>query len=510
LRALLTTLLLLILSAYYTFIATAGTFGTELFRTEFYDLAAEGFRQGHLYIPVEPHPTLLTAPDPADQSLRRIWFWDAVLYGGKYYIYWGPVPALCLLGFKLITSWAGTIADQWPALFFMLGRLYGGAALILRYERSLSERPPYWAVFLAIMVFGLASPTPFVLARLHVYEASIAAGQCFLFWGWWAALCGLADRRRQLLAFALAGLCWALALGSRATLIVVAPLLVLITAAIAWKRSGYDRARGLRALLALGIPVGLGLFACAAYNYVRFGSPTEFGVNYQLTGRQFVGHNAYILPNIASYLFAELEWSCRFPFVKLPMHRVLWSFIRWPADYDVGAYAFGERVGGLLVTTSWCWLLGVCFWPLARGVTRIVRRGPRAVHVGLSDLSVWLVLCAFAGTLSLAPALRAFMACMRYLEDPAGGLLIAAMVAGFWLLRRSRRSEHKLVAPLARVLFVGLAAHTVIVGVCLGFSGHIDNFRLSNPKLHAQLVEELSFCPTPAAPASAPANAHPR
>jgi hypothetical protein len=427
---------------------------------------------------------------------RPLWFWDAVLFDRRYYIYWGPVPALFLLGFKVITRHVGVIADQWPMLAFMLGRLYAGAALILSLAKTMRERPPYWAVALAIVVFGVASPTPFVIARPHVYEASIAAGQCFLFWGLVAAFWGLIQRRAQTLLFVAAGALWALGMGSRATLIAVVPLLVLITGIFAWRRAGSAIGPGFRALLALGVPVALGLVACAAYNYVRFGSVGEFGVNYQLTGRQFKGQNNYILPNLASYLFAELEWSCRFPFAKLPMIRNLWSWITWPVDYDVGAYDFGERVGGFLVTTSWCWMLGLGIWPLGQRLWRMVRREPQPSNLRFSDLALWLILCSFAAVVSIAPALRGFMGCMRYLEDAIGGLLIVSTMAGFWMLARSRASG-PVWSALARVVYVALAVHSVFVGICLGFSGHIDNFRRSNPDLYGRLVDKYSVCPAP-------------
>jgi hypothetical protein len=250
----------------------------------------------------------------------------------------------------------------------------------------------------------------------------------------------------------------------------------------------------LRALVSLGLPVGLGLFACAAYNYARFGSPTEFGVNYQLTGRQFKGENIFILPNIVSYLFAELEWSCRFPFARLPMQRVLSSWIEWPAAYDVGAYEAGERVGGLLVTTSWTWLIGVWIWPAFKAIGRFVRRGPQAVNLGLGDVALWLVACCLCSIVSIAPALRGFMASMRYLEDAAGGILIIASIACFWLLRRATSASSRV---LVRLLVPALVLHCVVVALCLGFSGHYDNFRQMNPELHQKLVERYSVCPAP-------------
>ncbi|HEY2733578.1 MAG TPA: hypothetical protein VGI70_06315, partial [Polyangiales bacterium] len=220
----LTLLLLSLLSAYYAFVVTAGKFAVLGWNTHYYDLAAEGFRLGHLYLPILPSPFLLASANPYNPINRALWLWDTLLFDRHYYIYWGPVPALCLLLVKSLSGYRAVVADQWLVLAFMLGRLYAGAALILSVS-SASPRPPRWVLLLSIAIFALASPTPFVLARPLVYEASVASGQCFLFCGLLAGYWGLNRPRRQTLLFAIAGLCFGLSLGSRVTMLLVTPLM---------------------------------------------------------------------------------------------------------------------------------------------------------------------------------------------------------------------------------------------------------------------------------------------
>jgi hypothetical protein len=490
----LTLTLLAILSVYYAFVATLGTFSTLSWNTDYYDQAAEGFRHGHLYLQTLPKPELLAKPNPFDYANVRLWLWDAVLFNDHYYIYWGPVPALCVLVFKWVTSYQGIVLDQWLTLFFMLGRLYGGAALILSVANFAGPRPPAWATALGIVVFAVASPTPFVMARPVIYEACVGAGQCFLFWGLTAAFWGLLLRAWQTPLFVLAGILWGMSLGSRVTFSLVAPLLVVISAVIVSRRDGYALRPLLRAGFTLGVPVVLSLAGYAVYNYLRFGSVTEFGVTYQLTGRAFASESAFVLPNLVSYAFAELAWSCRFPFASLPMHRHLSELITWPADYDVGNYELGERVAGVFVSATWCWLLALWVWRLIRGLWLRARRPAGSLHERLSHAALWTLLCSLATVCSLLPALRMWTGSMRYLEDAIGGLLIAAMLAGLWLLRRTDRSSNSVVAVLGRATYVVLAIHTIVVGLCLGFSGHTDNFRHSSPVIYQKLVDALSIC----------------
>src|SRR4051812_12217255 len=60
--------ILFALTAYYFFQSSAGTFRTLSWQTNYYDLLAEGFRHGHLYIPVEPSAELLAKTNPFDFS----------------------------------------------------------------------------------------------------------------------------------------------------------------------------------------------------------------------------------------------------------------------------------------------------------------------------------------------------------------------------------------------------------------------------------------------------------
>ena len=489
-----------VLTVYYAFVTTAGTFESLSWHTDYYDLLAQGLREGHLYLPVQPSPRLLSKADPYDFKHWRHWLWDASLYDGHYYLYWGPVPSFVLLAFKTLTRWKDTIYDQWLVLVFMLGRLYAGAALIVSYARAQHPKIPGWALQLAVLVFGLSIPTPYFMARPLVYEASIASGQCFLFLGLYAAYRGLRQPRRQLRRFLLAGSCFALAFGSRGSLLVVAPLLVLALALLAARPAGYPWRRVLGSLFALGTPVVLGVLACLVYNKLRFDSFTEFGLKYQLTSRPFGTDDRFFVPNLYSYLTSEVNWSCEFPFARLPHERTLSPLIDWPQDYDTGDWDKGERTAGLWWAMKLSLLWGV--W-LMRGVVNAVRRwsgsrpGELQAACALSQHERFLLYVSGVVLCALLPASRMWMANMRFLQDAAGGLLLGANGAAFWLVRPAAvrvRPLSRLGRNAGALLYAGLALHTIFVGLCLGFTGHMDNFEEQNPKLFRALKDELSVC----------------
>ncbi len=86
---------------------------------------------------------------------------------------------------------------------------------------------------------------------------------------------------------------------------------------------------------------------------------------------------------------------------------------------------------------------------------------------------------------------------MRYLEDPIGGASIAAIVAGFWLLRWTASLPGRTWRRLAQVGFAGLGVYTAIVGVLLAFRPYSDMFEQTNPALYAKLKQGLSLCSRP-------------
>ena len=61
---------------------------------------------------IEPRRRCSPRPNPFDPAWRPLWYWDASLYGGHYYLYWGPVPALLLAGWKTLFRVHARVGDQ--------------------------------------------------------------------------------------------------------------------------------------------------------------------------------------------------------------------------------------------------------------------------------------------------------------------------------------------------------------------------------------------------------------
>jgi hypothetical protein len=488
--------LVVALCVYYVVQISAGTLTHWPRYTTYFDSLANGFLEGHLYTSVVPDPFLLAQQNPYDPGLRAYWYWDASLYDGHYHLYWGPVPAVCAALIKLLCGKSFVVGDELLTLGFVTLRLFAGSALLWVLACARRLRPSRAALGAAVLLFGLASPTPFLLARGAVYEAAIAAGQFFLTAGW--SCCAVAllygGRRyggREVRWYTAAGSCFALALGCRVSLLFVVAFSVLVLGVFECCSRAQPRLEWrmiCRTLLAPCAPLLLGGVALALYNVLRFDDPFEFGVHFQTTAMPYSTSTRYWLTNIYSYLLRAPHIDCRFPWLHAPVapHSALPLALR-----RVG-YLVYEPLAGLLQTTpvSVFLLHPPLFW-----IRRRLGRGSASSAIFGAELGALLAM--FLGTaLALLPALGLWMATMRYLEDVIGGVILASMLC-VWVALRHVAGAARGLQRLAAIAFQASALLTLLMGVLLGFEGYLNHYRAHNPS-YARFAAALS-CPTPAA-----------
>src|SRR5712692_5662699 len=126
-------LFLAIVFAFYLWTASSSgnnpfTFGKKL--SDHYNLLSDAFLAGRLSLLVEPSKELLDLPDPYDPSLNaKFRLHDASLYKGKYYLYFGPVPALTFfIPFRLILH--RDLPENFAVALFCFGGLVWSILLL--------------------------------------------------------------------------------------------------------------------------------------------------------------------------------------------------------------------------------------------------------------------------------------------------------------------------------------------------------------------------------------------
>ncbi len=488
-------LLLAVIELSYVFIITAGTFSNWPTWNANYDLQAEGFRAGHLYLVMQPSPELIAKPNPYDWSNVSLWFWDASYYKGHYYLYWGPFPAVVLAVVKSVFRIKSEVGDQYLLFAFYTIYLVAGGLLIVRAAQRSFTKLPRSLVLLSVGVLAYANPTPYMIATPGIYEAAIAGDQAFLLLGMWLAFEALTRteaRPSPRLLLALAGTAWAIAIACRVSAGPPAALLCLLTALCMPRGDSRPWHRRVIDLAYTAVPVGVGSFALLAYNKARFDAWFEFGLGYQLNTMPLAMSRTYLPLNLYSYLLRPLGVSCQFPFVFALRDigtRGFWRGVKLPPEYMTH-----EPLAGMLMATPWSWLVIAA---LGLGVFAMVRAQRVGAPIFAAEPArrarVWLAVSAVVlATTPILPVIAGIGATMRYLADISTGFILAA-TWGAWSL-----VEHLGDRPWPRRAALGtlaaVAGVTIALGMLLGFQGYDDTFKHHNPGMYQALTRRLSTC----------------
>lgn len=210
--------LVLLMTAYAAWFTSNGKFiNFPRVDNPYIDLG-DAFLHGQAALLEQPDPRLLALKNPYAYEQRKNipTYWDASLYKGKYFIYWGPVPALFYTAVQAITR------TQPPGqLGIILAYLGSGSvltALLFQLRRMFYPKTPALSLVLFLPATLINIPYLYLLGRSQVYETSIIFGQFFLFFGLLGWLIYLQSRKISWLA--LASLCWGLSIGSRYNLVI--------------------------------------------------------------------------------------------------------------------------------------------------------------------------------------------------------------------------------------------------------------------------------------------------
>jgi hypothetical protein len=273
---------------------------------------------GRTYLDYGNPEKLLAAERPYDNQWRGANGYDEVFdwawYKGKYYCYFGVVPAaLLFVPYKMIT---GNYLPDYTGVL-----LFGAFAVILlallwrhcakKYMRDIR----YALYLLSLPTLFFASCVTLALRFPHVYSVVQCAGFMFAVAGVLLLLKSVDFERINYPKLFFACLCLALVFGCRPNM----GLASLLVPVVLWKKRSWKLC-----VFAL-LPYMLVAIPLCAYNYVRFGSIFDFGATYSLT---YFDMTAYAQQNIlgkvfrifvcsAYYLFCPNRFYLTFPFVNL-------------------------------------------------------------------------------------------------------------------------------------------------------------------------------------------------
>lgn len=473
----------------YVWIITFGKIEVWPSGRDYYWKLSQAFRQGQTHLLVEPNPELLKLENPYDHHQRKglEYLWDTTLYDGKYYLYWGPVPAVLGVIVSFITS--KPVTDAGLVFSFVLGTALFSVLLLRDIYRE--YKPPAWVFWGGVLASVVNIPLIWLLTRPTFYEVSIAGGQFFLMAGFFALFRAIHFRVAHKGYLAFSALAFGLAGGTRINLL---PSVVFL-ASVLFLYIYFDNHRNIGtsipAFTAVFFP--LALIACSLfwYNYARFGSIFELGHRYQLTGPSLTADYgdtssaSYVVPNIFSYVLRLPALSREFPFLTIPwIKQNMWpSFIHLPEHYY-----YTEPVAGILFIVP---LIGLttllllrALWLFINGDISLARR---LIVNGSSSLS-WFSFSMLGYFMIQMFILLIFInSAVRYLFDIIPVLIVLSVIFAGSYLHMFAQGPYQ--ARLVAILWILASVLTGLAGFLAGFTGERNNFLNHNPQLYYKLLE---------------------
>lgn len=413
----------------------------------------DAFMKGQLHLDVPVSDELLSLENPYDY-LSRIDadpLWDRAFYEGKYYSYFGLTPIfLVYFPYYFIT---GSLPSDSVVLsiFLFITAIFIPLCVLKWVDLHEKRRLPLSVVYFgaitafigSMMLLIARSVTPFY------YIATLSASaflSVFLYLLMKATEC--TRLRSRVILYALAGISYAAILHSRLNIALLAAFIVIpylifrvlkrreptitpcssidapsegesptqATAVLLRIRTFFASPKELFvSLLALGLPVLLGLVALLLLNYLRFGSLFEFGTSYQFTVSD-VRYNELslrdIFPAFYHYFLQNLEFSAFFPFFSI--HRSALS--------DYGHYVYIDANFGLFSLPLFCSLLLSPAVLFLKNRTRYEKSLLLSLSIGLLtvallDFSLGGVIFRYVADLTVPAALASVFLCFALYSE---------------------------------------------------------------------------------------------
>ncbi len=442
-----------------------------------YDELAVAILNGKTYIDNDDVPdSLKELSNPYDTTLRTLksqqtgdkYRWDVAYFNGHYYVYFGIVPLLLMyLPFRLIFNapFPTVLGIIIFAILFSVG-VYKLLTLIAEKKfRNITVGNLLLLLVTSIISCGLI----FLVKRPDFYGIPIITGMTFSVWGLYNWICGLHNEKHRSLRFFAGSICMALVAGCRPQLLLLTFLAIPLFFRKYIINKEIKTKKGIRELILLLSPYIVVASGLMYYNFIRFGSPFDFGSNYQLTtndvtkrgmnmGRTGLG--------FFTYLFQPPVFTAKFPFLQK---------VTIETNY-VGKTIVENCFGGLITSTPILWFIG--FIGKAKNTLKEKKL-----------LSYTILLLIFGFTIVFFDT-QAGGLLQRYISD-FGFIFFGAIILIIFALLENAKTENE--KSLINTLVFFASVLSIFYSFALAFSVSDVTIDARNPELFALLSEAVQF-----------------
>lgn len=395
----------------------------------------DALEEGQIELLTQPSDKILAMENPYDWSARLegdvgYYLWDHVLYNGKYYSYYGSGPV-----FLLFLPYHQLTGHYFPSgiaglLFNALGLIFIGMTFYLLMKKLFKDLPLSMYTAALVMIFA-ACGVWYCTVWVNFYEIAQSSGFAFVAMGAYFLVSSnvIGEGKIRPSRALLSSLFLAFAVTCRPTTAVwcVAAVAFIVAGVFKLRREEHpDKKRYIVYLVCALAPFAVIGGAQAVYNYVRFGSFTDFGIAYSLTINDFTHtefHTQLAAIGFFDYLFAAPSFSGTFPYIQTTL-----------STLGVNGYYFVATDNGVGLFFR---ALPMFFLFAAPFMLRRIDKERRL------RVAVLFSVVAFAAPCIVIASIWESGYGARYMMDFAWQMLTCALIVMFFLYRELRSDEAK-------------------------------------------------------------------
>ena len=455
-------------NSFFNFSTTEGMYNKDF---------VDSLREGKVYLNFEPSKEFLELEDPYDVQERGKlerevdYKWDTAYYNGKFYVYFGILPALLIfLPYNLITGKylkLSVVTYGFSILIFILLK-----EILLKLLSRYFEKIKFKTVVYYLIILLSGTLILYANGMSRFYEVVIISGLYFVLQGIYFILKSLEEDKNKHLNIFIGCLCMALSVACRptdlfASLLILPYLIKLFVCYI--KQIKNNKLNLTKLIFAVAVPYITVGSALMWYNYIRFGNVFDFGSKYQLTINNMVeleSRVASIPAGILCNLFSIPRFIPDFPFITHSNDIAIFY----------GYYYIENMIGGVFAMAPIC--LAIFF--IVKFNKKIKNKELKVV---VNSLVIIGILVAVIST-TMAGSNQ------RYLIDYIWMLILAGILifSGFYELLKSKESK-----KIVTIILAALTIYTVITGVFAGIISEGEFFKCFSPEEYYKTKYTICF-----------------
>jgi hypothetical protein len=276
-----------------------------------YDALGQSFIKGQTYLEQRP---------PVDYLDKD----------GRAYLYFGPGPTLFHIPSRLLLD------SVTPTGLIIVMLMTFSVVVFEQILSLLSEdhQNTFIIKLVFVLVYAFNGVSLLMVTIPSIHHEAIVSGMFFLLCSVYFSFRIMKTDSNHIKLGLIAGMCFAMTILCRFSYVLSIFFLCLVQFLPLYRHSEELKTIRLKTAITLLMITSIGLIVTLVYNDIRFGSPTDFGVDYMVSMYQKYFQEGYyfrydhIPYNVWSYFFQLPDFVGQFPFIKLPFQILQVNSIR--------------------------------------------------------------------------------------------------------------------------------------------------------------------------------------